>query len=129
MNECPNYYRLANGSEFWDYYATECTPHVQSVLCYDQAHALASACEYIFRAGRKTPNPIDDFRKAHSLIMRVESLIGEDDDREAAIELVSKIIGIVVQAKIVAEIAEKPKTVDLADPYQWAWTGVETHKP
>jgi hypothetical protein len=124
MSECPAYYRLANGSEFWDYYAVMCTPHIQSVLCYDQAHALASACEYIFRAGRKTPNPIDDFRKAHSLIMRVESLIGEDDDREAAIEMVSRIIGIVVQAKIVAEIAEKPKTVDLTDPIVTAWGAI-----
>jgi hypothetical protein len=129
MSECPSYYRVADGREFWEWYRDTCTPHVISLLCYDQSHALASACEYIFRAGRKTPNPIEDFRKAHSLILRVALLIGEVDDKEAVTEMVSKIIGLVVIAKITAEIAEKPQTVDLTDPYRDYWTTVETHKP
>jgi hypothetical protein len=38
--------------------------------------------------------------------------------------MVSKIIGLVVIAKISAEIAEKPKTVDLTDPIVTAWGAI-----
>jgi|688.fasta_scaffold431704_3 hypothetical protein len=128
MNECPAYYRVADGREFWEWYRDECTPDLD-LFCHDQAHALESACEYIFRAGRKTANPVDDFRKASSLIQRVVNFEKTEHSKAGTRNVVSLIIGKVVQAKIAAEIAEKPKTVDLTDPYRAYWTTVETHKP
>jgi len=123
MSECPSYYVVADGREFWEWYRDECTPELD-LFNHDQAHALESACEYIFRAGRKTPNPVDDFRKASRLIQRVvfiEQSVQGVTEVEATISIV---IGKVVQAKIAAEIAEKPKTVDLTDPIVTAWGAI-----
>ncbi len=128
MNECPAYYRVADGCEFWEWYRDECSPELD-LFNHDQAHALESACEYIFRAGRKTPNPVDDFRKASRLIQRVVFIEQSVQGLTEVETTISIVIGKVVQAKIAAEIAEKPKTVDLTDPYRDYWTTVETHKP
>ena len=129
MSECPSYYRVADGREFWEWYAERCTPIARNRLTYDQSHALASACEYIFRCGRKTPNPLDDMRKASSLIGRIYRAKEPFDSNDGLEKHISHVIGLVVQEKIAVEIAEKPKTVDLTDPYRACWTGVETHKP
>lgn len=121
MSECPSYYRVADGREFWEWYQCECSPLLGSKFDYDQAHALESACEYIFRAGRKTPNPVEDFRKASRLIDRIIKIGGSKIELS---ETISQVIGKVVQAKIAAEIAEKPKTVDLTDPIVTAWGAI-----
>lgn len=123
MSQCPEYYMLPDGREFWEWYRDECTPELD-LFNHDQAHALESACEYIFRAGRKAPNPIDDFRKASRLIQRVifiEQSVQGVTEVETTISIV---IGKVVQAKMAAEIAEKPKTVDLTDPIVTAWGAI-----
>jgi hypothetical protein len=99
---------VADGREFWEWYRDECTPELD-LFNHDQAHALESACEYIFRAGRKTSNPVDDFRKASRLIQRVEDIEESDTAKVEAATAISIVIGKVVQAKIAAEIAEKPK--------------------
>lgn len=121
MSTCPNYYRTSDGREFWEWYRAECTPITKNTLDQDQAHALQSAAEYIFRAGRKTPSPVDDFRKASSLIERVVGLAKDKIDQEMVKVVVSRVVGLVVMEKMAAEIAEKPKTVDLTDPIVTAW--------
>lgn len=123
MSECPSYYRVSDGREFWEWYRDECTPELD-LFNHDQAHALESACEYIFRAGRKTPNPIEDFRKASRLIQRVIFIEQSVQGVTEVETTISVVIGKVVQAKIAAEIAEKPKTVDLTDPIVTAWGAI-----
>jgi hypothetical protein len=124
MSQCPSYYIVADGLEFYQWYADQCTPIVRNRLTYDQAHALESACEYIFRAGRKTPNPVEDMRKAVSLIERIDRLEDAYADSDDIARTISIVIGKVTQAKMAAEIAEKPKTVDLTDPIVTAWGAI-----
>lgn len=123
MSQCPSYYYTASGMQFYQFYASNCTPIVHE-LTQDQSHALASASEYIFRAGRKTANPIDDFRKAKDLILRIIKLPNEKLTTSETEDLISKVIGQVVRCKIEAEIAEKPNTVDLTDPIVTAWGAI-----
>jgi hypothetical protein len=68
-------------------------------------------------------------RKASSLIGRIYRAKEPFDSNDGLEKHISHVIGLVVQEKIAVEIAEKPKTVDLTDPYRACWTGVETHKP
>jgi hypothetical protein len=124
MSLCPSYYRVPDGREFYQWYAETVTPLVRNDLDHDKAHALASACEYIYRAGRKTPSPVEDFRKASRLIERIMELCDETDDEDGITETISLAIGRVVQLKMAAEIAEKPKTVDLTDPIVTAWGAI-----
>ena len=50
---CPDYYRLVDGREFWEFYRDECAPLVADKLNDGEKHALQSACEHLFRAGLK----------------------------------------------------------------------------
>jgi hypothetical protein len=114
MSECPSYYRTANGREFWEVYSTFCQFGKTKDLTHDQAHALASACEYLFRAGRKTPDPREDFRKALSLIRRVYLIQNPNMDSGLVEDVVYKVLGWVVWLKMDAEVAEVPQVVDLS---------------
>ena len=51
----PDYYLLADwdGREFWEFYRDECEPIVRFDLVDGEKHALASACEHLFRRGLK----------------------------------------------------------------------------
>lgn len=54
MMGTPDYYLLADwdGREFWEFYRDECMPLVAG-LQDGEKHALASACEHLFRRGLK----------------------------------------------------------------------------
>lgn len=79
---CPSYYRVASGAEFWEFYRDMIEPHVRDVLCPASQHALQSACEYVFRNGRK-PNELqsENWQKVAALIRRAYSI--NSGDREA----------------------------------------------
>jgi hypothetical protein len=60
----PDYYLLADwdGREFWEFYRDECEPIVRFELLDGEKHALASACEHLFRRGLKG-SEADDLAK------------------------------------------------------------------
>jgi hypothetical protein len=99
MSQCPEYYKTAYKNEFYQFYADFCGRDARA-LTQDQAHALQSACEYIFRAGVKTPDPRDDYRKALDLVSRVYKLGNSGLSTGEEEEIVERVIGKVVRCKM-----------------------------
>lgn len=61
----PDYYLLADwdGREFWEFWRDECLPLLAG-LRDGEKHALASACEHLFRRGqKKSETENDDLNK------------------------------------------------------------------
>lgn len=54
MSECPQYYRLADGSEFYEYSRDKIVPMCRTNgLSVWDTHCVISACEHLFRMGAK----------------------------------------------------------------------------
>lgn len=54
MNEGPDYYRLADGSQFYQYSREKIVPMcVTNRLSPWETHCIVSACEHLFRMGAK----------------------------------------------------------------------------
>lgn len=120
---CPEYYKTVWKNEFYQFYALFCGREARQ-LTPDQAHALQSACEYIFRAGVKTPDPRDDYRKALDLITRVYTLenSGLSTGEEEAI--VERVIGIVMRCKMQTALMPAGESLEetaVTDPIITAW--------
>ena len=122
MSDCPSYYRTADGREFWQWYYDKVESVISDEFNQAQHHALNSACEYIFRAGIKTASPVDDYRKALSLIERVTSISEDRGDEILEIaSFIETVIGKVMLAKMRKEVSEKPKTVGQSQPIETIW--------
>ena len=119
---CPDYYRTADGREFWQWYRDQVIPVIADEFNHSQHHALQSACEYLFRAGVKTSSPLDDYRKAFSLIERVISISDDQGDYTAEIaSFIETAVGKVMFAKMRKEVEHQSKAVSLTDRIETVW--------
>lgn len=62
-SKCPDYYRLADGRTFDEFFEAECVPLVEDELSFMEFHWLAEACQYRFRQGLKPGQEESDKRK------------------------------------------------------------------
>lgn len=97
--ECPEYYKTVHKNEFHQFYSEFCARESR-VLSDGQKYALQSACEYIFRAGVKTPDPTQDYGKAHDLINRIYKLNNSGLSLSEEVRIVERVIGIVTVCKM-----------------------------
>ena len=123
MSKCPEYYRVSDGREFWEFFRDECHEIISDycILNNSQSHALEAACEYLFRAGTKTVDPRDDVAKAFRLIDRIMSMESQDDARKMVTGCIREVVGCVL-----LERAKKIVTnTQLADPIVTAWGQID----
>jgi hypothetical protein len=126
VSKCPDYYLTIEGKEFWKWYLDNISPPIEDELNIAQHHALSSACEYIFRAGVKTKDPQDDYRKAMSLLSRLYEISdGRGDAMHEIITLVETAIGRVMIEKMRKVTAEKPEIVS-RQIYETIWGQVKS---
>lgn len=106
---CPSYYRVSTGAEFWEFYREIVEPHVCDALCSAAQHALQSACEYVFRNGRK-PNEHtgENWNKVANLLHRVHliSSTTRESEKDAA-NAISTAIGLTVVERAFTEASRK----------------------
>lgn len=123
MSECPEYYRVSDGRELWEFFRDECHPIITDycLLDYSQCHALESACEYLYRAGVKDNNPENDVRKAFRLIDRIMSMEGNEDAKKMATGCIREVVGCVLLERARKIVANVPQ----ADPYKTVWGTVD----
>lgn len=91
---CPEYYRLADGLEFDQFYDDECRPLVQNKLADGQKHSLQSACEHLFRRGLKSDEASDltKYRWWLSRCLTAYRLDREVDKHEDHVEKITRYI-------------------------------------
>lgn len=96
MSDEPDYYRLADGRYFWQFYAQECAPFVSCTLNDGEKHALQSACEHLFRRGFKG-STYEDTQKARWWLNRCCTGFKGDDDvlHDYAHEIARKIAPVI----------------------------------
>jgi len=92
----PDYYRLADGRYFWQFYAQECAPLVADKLNDGEKHALQSACEHLFRRGLKE-SAFADMQKARWWLNRCCTGFQSDDyDFDEYVEIIGRKIAPVI---------------------------------
>lgn len=123
MSECPEYYRVSDGREFWEFFRDECHTVIEEycLLNQSQCHAIESACEYLYRAGVKTVDPSDDIHKAFRLIDRAVGMEEDKDSRKQCEAIISEIIGKVMLERARKLISEKPQS----DPHRTVWGKID----
>lgn len=132
MSKCPDYYITSDGREFWQFYRDECVPTILEYYPMElsQVHALQSACEYLFRAGRKShETQAQDVAKAYSLIQRMRAISTNEDQKNTVESVVAETIGKVILERFRVEFDQttcKPDD-DYADPIRTAW-GTVNHE-
>ena len=125
MSQCPSYYVTSDGREFWQWYNGQVMPVICDEFSHAQHHAMQSACEYLFRAGVKTSNPLDDYRKALSLIERVVSIAeNQGDDTAELATFIETAIGKTMLAKMRKETSDQPKAASLAETIETVWGSI-----
>jgi len=98
MAKCPDYYLLADGTEFVDFFHERCIGYLFA-FHPSAMHAIQSAMEHRFRMGWKTENPEHDIiamtfwtTKAFEYIRRTTH---DWNERVAAVETVKLVTGLV----------------------------------
>ena len=127
MSECPDYYKTIYKNEFHEFYAEYCGREARS-LSDGQKHALQSACEYIFRAGVKTPDPCEDHGKALNLINRIYRLGNSGLSTSEEERIVERVIGIVMVCRLQTDLSHaraKEIVKSVMDPIVTAWGKID----
>lgn len=95
---CPDYYITSDGREFWEFFRDSCHSVIDEycILNQSQCHAIESACEYLYRSGIKTQDPIDDIRKAFSLIDRAIGMEATPEAKKQAVAIINEVVGVVI---------------------------------
>jgi hypothetical protein len=81
MSDCPSYYRLADGREFFDYCGSDILPMLQEMESME-VHCVVSALEHAFRLGRKPGTDQHDEKAQAWWMGKARSLFMERKRRE-----------------------------------------------
>jgi hypothetical protein len=126
MSRCPDYYITSDGREFWEFFRDSCHSVIEEyyLLNQSQCHAIESACEYLYRAGIKTPDPVDDIRKAFRLIDRAIGMEATKEAKKQAATIINEVVGVVMLERA-KKIIGNPG-MNRLDPIVTAWGAINT---